>query len=224
MERVAATHLEGKFEPLFAPSEAALAALRRFYGLRPTFPSHRLAARSPHGKSLVLLSEAGRRLLQRDATGKLRVVSTGVRLFEREVIKGVACPYRLAHGGLPHLLPHLGKQRVRCTVADAMDLMQRGELSADEVHARDGALAAALACCAAGSVVLAVFRSLGSGEQRDPSAHAGAADELAARQQPAVFIVAQLAPSGSLRPMVSKAAGQRCSLLHTLHQLSSTPL
>ena len=76
-----------------------------------------------------------------------------MRLFDVEVIKGVRCAYRLCHEGLPHVLPHLGRQRAPCAASSLLRLMQRGVLSAEEVR-RDTTLATALGRCDAGSVVL----------------------------------------------------------------------
>ncbi len=73
----------GKFDPLFVPSAELVASLRSFFGLGDAFPWHRLAARSPHARSLLLLGEQPLCLLRRDAAaGRLRVVSSGVRLFD----------------------------------------------------------------------------------------------------------------------------------------------
>ena len=190
----------GKFDPLFVPSAELVSSLQRFFGLGDDFPWHRLAARSPHARSLLLLGQQPLRLLRRDAAaGRLRVVSSGVRLFDAEVIKGVSCAYRLCHEGLQHVLPHLGKQRAPCGVASALVLMERGVLQPEEVGG-DSTLVVALGRCAAGSVVLEC-----RGE--------GGPD--------CISICCQLAPSGTLRPMVSKAAGQRQAVLRALHQLTN---
>ena len=96
------------------PSAELAASLRCFFGLGTAFPWHRLAARSPQARSLVLLGEQPLCLLRRDAAaGRLRVVSSGVRLFDAEVIKGVGCAYRLCHEGLQHVLARAGAQPVQ---------------------------------------------------------------------------------------------------------------
>lgn len=203
----------GKFDPLFVPSAELAASLRCFFGLGTAFPWHRLAARSPQARSLVLLGEQPLCLLRRDAAaGRLRVVSSGVRLFDTEVIKGVSCAYRLCHEGLQHVLPHLGRQRAPCAAASLLRLMERGVLTAEEVRC-DSTLASALDRCAAGSVVLEC-RAAAAGH-RPPACRQLAPSDC-------ISICCQLAPSGTLRPMVSKAAGQRHAVLHALQQLAGS--
>ena len=201
----------GKFDPLFVPSAELVASLRSFFGLGAAFPWHRLAARSPQARSLVLLGEQPLCLLRRDAAaGRLRVVSSGVRLFDAEVIKGVRCAYRLCHEGLQYILPHLSRQRAPCATASLLRLMERGLLTAEEVR-HDTALASALDRCAAGSLVLECCAAAAA---RSPQA----CRELAPPD--CISICCQLAPSGTLRPMVSKAAGQRQAVLRVLQRLT----
>ena len=138
------------------------------------------------------------RPLRQDRTGRLRVVNTGVRLFDAEPLKGGGCAYRVCHEGLPLLLPHLRKQRASCSISSALALLQTDALPPEEVG-RDPALAATIASCAAGSVVL----------------QCAAAPDGSERP---LHLAAQLAPSGALRPMVSRSAGQRASLLDALLQ------
>ena len=131
------------------PTPALLQTLKDFYGLSDAFPTHRLAARSAAGRSLVLLSDDTFSILSADPRGQLRVVSAGVRLFDLEVQKGVSCPYRVCHDGLCHLLPHLKRQRANCSAVAAAALLSLGLLQPEEVQ-RDALLAAGLSCCAAG--------------------------------------------------------------------------
>ena len=135
-----------------------------------------------------------------------------MRLFDAEVIKGVSCAYRLCHEGLQHVLPHLGKQRAPCGAASLLGLMERGLLTAEEVQ-RDTTLASALDRCDAGSVVLECT-----------TAAAGHSPPTCRELAPSdcISICCQLAPSGTLRPMVSKAAGQRQAVLRALLRLTVT--
>ena len=52
-------------------------------------------------------------------------ISPYISLLDVEVIKGVRCAYRLCHEGLPHVLPHLGRQRAPCAASSLLRLMQR---------------------------------------------------------------------------------------------------
>ena len=87
---------------------------------------------------------------------------------------------------------------------------ERGVITAEEVQ-RDSTLAAALERCDAGSVVLECA-----------AAAAGHSPPTCGELAPSdcISICCQLAPSGTLRPMVSKAAGQRQAVLHALQQLA----
>eukprot|EP00965_Chrysotila_dentata_P105489 3483993-Pleurochrysis_carterae.AAC.3 len=49
-------------------------------------------------------------LLRDDEHGALRVVHTGVRLFDRDSAKGTGCDFRACQSGLPILLPYLRTQ------------------------------------------------------------------------------------------------------------------
>ena len=134
-----------------------------------------------------------------------------MRLFDAEVIKGVSCAYRLCHEGLQHVLPHLGKQRAPCGAASLLGLMERGLLTAEEVQ-RDTTLASALDRCAAGSVVLECAAAAAAGHSPPTCGELAPSD--------CISICCQLAPSGTLRPMVSKAAGQRQAVLRVLQRLT----
>ena len=84
---------------------------------------HRLVVRSPQARSLLLLADEVLSLLRSDRYGALKVVNTGVRVFEREVAKGVLNEYRLCQDGLSHTLPALGKQLCQCTVEAAVRVL-----------------------------------------------------------------------------------------------------
>jgi hypothetical protein len=133
--------------------------------------------------SLLLIAPQVLRLLQADSDGSLRVVSTGVRVFLRSVCKGVACHYRVCYDALPFLLPRMSKQRARLPQPLFRELLVAGELHHHRWAAEDGAAGGALAACAPGSIVL---ECEGAGGSR----HAGTAFK---------------APSGAIKPMVSKS-------------------
>ncbi|KAL1526126.1 hypothetical protein AB1Y20_014854 [Prymnesium parvum] len=179
---VAETHKAARYPPLFVPSASLAAAVQAFFGLSDDFPFSRLVARCPTARSLVLLSEESLALLRNDAEGKLRVVNAGVRLFDTDCAKGVGCAHRACHDGLAYLLPHATRQRAPCSARSLAAVLRDGVLPAAAAAAEE-CLGAALAACAAGSVVL----------------------ECAA---PRLALAAFLAPSGLLRPMVGKAERQ----------------
>ena len=115
----------GKFDPLFVPSAELVASLRSFFGLGDAFPWHRLAARSPHARSLLLLGEQPLRLLRRDAAaGRLRVVSSGVRLFDAYTTHTPCMHHACIHHVHVHVCIHTMHAYTRC--ASSMPRSSRG--------------------------------------------------------------------------------------------------
>lgn len=158
-DAVMAAASNGSYAPLFIPEPSMVDALVAAYGLDAAFPSKRLIVRSPTAKSLLLVSDEVLALLRADAaTGRLRVVNTGVHVLERETAKGAGCAYRLCQDGLPHILPHVSKQRVTCSKAAAVRLLTcKQSISGEELQTSDdlSPLATTLrTSCAAGSVVV----------------------------------------------------------------------
>ena len=90
----AAAAAKTSYAPLYTPSDTLLDGLRAFFGLDRSsaeseppspaadaapFPAHRLVARSPTGRSLLLVSDEVLSLLRADTRGALRIVNTGAR-------------------------------------------------------------------------------------------------------------------------------------------------
>ena len=190
----AAAAAANKFAPLYVPPESMLRELVAFYGLDDAFPLRRLVARSQGDTSaLVLVADEVLAVLRRDGggAGAVRLISTGVRLFGHDGAKGVACAHRLTQIGLPLLLPHMRRQRATLPAATLAALLRAPErvgLSAEEWPSSCGAEAAEQlrSNCVAGSVALVC---------RDADVPDG---------RP-LALVALFAPSGALKPMVSKA-------------------
>lgn len=55
---------------------------------------------------------------QQDATNRLRIIHTGVVLFERVQDWRSGCPFRLVQSGLRYLGPHLTKRVIHVSQAD----------------------------------------------------------------------------------------------------------
>ena len=148
------------YAPLFKPPDELLKAITQSYGLSAGFPLHRLVVRSPQARSLLLLADEVLSLLRSDRYGALKVVNTGVRVFEREVAKGVLNEYRLCQDGLSHTLPALGKQLCQCTVEAAVRVLTcktppNKQVSAAEMESEEPRTAKELKeSCQPGSVVL----------------------------------------------------------------------
>ena len=82
-ERAAAAAAANKFAPLYVPSAELLAGVARFFGLAPSFPLHRLLARSMGALSLVLVAEEGHPMASWGAseaiTGTVQVLDVATR-------------------------------------------------------------------------------------------------------------------------------------------------
>jgi len=80
-------------------------------------------------KRLYYLSQGAREVLTAlSASGKnagLQVVACGVRAFERQIVSGVECAYRLTQEALDTALPHLSKQIVRVRARELETILAR---------------------------------------------------------------------------------------------------
>ena len=156
-EAVVAAATNGSYAPLFTPEGCLIEALSAFYGLDGAFPGHRLVVRSPTARSLLLVADEVLALLSADTCGGLRCVNTGVRIFEREEAKGCSCAYRVCQDGLPHILPHMSKQRVVCSVEAAAQLLRcKQSISKEELASKPecAELVASLGSVQPGTVVV----------------------------------------------------------------------
>ena len=176
--------VQPKYAPLFVPSAELCGGVAAYFGLGAEFPLASLVARSPGAPTLVLLADEVRALLRRDSKGLLRVIHTGVRLFQKDSAKGTDCVYRVCQDGLSQVLPHTSRQRAPISQEGMRALLARPiGLAEEEVP---GPTAAALASCRSGSVVL---ESTGSDGR-------------------ALVAAALYAPSGAVRAMISKQERQ----------------
>eukprot|EP00002_Diphylleia_rotans_P037600 TRINITY_DN8415_c0_g1_i1.p1 TRINITY_DN8415_c0_g1~~TRINITY_DN8415_c0_g1_i1.p1 ORF type:complete len:777 (-),score=156.57 TRINITY_DN8415_c0_g1_i1:202-2532(-) len=89
--------------------------LKRFYELKESFPSDRVYTRSPQINRLYLVSEGIKSLLRSDVRKSLKVVSAGIRLFNKhDNIAGAVgvCDFRLCQDSLSYLAPHMQETRI----------------------------------------------------------------------------------------------------------------
>ena len=105
-----------------------LGRLRSAYGLVDTYPIEKhLITRTAPGlkpKRLYWISERVRDLLERDVREQLKIISTGVKIFERQDNKrGNACPYRVTMESVNAILPHMTKQVYHPTLHEFMRLL-----------------------------------------------------------------------------------------------------
>ncbi|CAI5524539.1 unnamed protein product, partial [Closterium sp. Naga37s-1] len=105
---------------LFLSDEPTIASVEAFYGILPAFPLRsQLIVRSEapsHSKRIYLVSKPiAQAIRANQASGqRLKMVSTGVKLFERQSTKDgeVPCCFRLSAEGLPFILPFIMRQLV----------------------------------------------------------------------------------------------------------------
>jgi hypothetical protein len=207
VEAAAFAALSNEYPPLFEPAAAALDRLCAFFDVSDAFPRAQLVGRSPNSRQLLLVTDTVLSLLRADREGQLRVVHSGVRVFEREEAKGCGegCGFRVVQDGLHHVVPFLGRRRqfVPCERTTARRILQTGEalLSVDQMkeHAPDLAAALDTGSCRAGSVVLEV-----PCDDEDDDSGRGATT---------VHMAALYAPSGALghrvKPLERKALLKR---------------
>ena len=105
-----------------------LGTLRSAYGLVESYPIEKhLITRTAPGlrpKRLYWISERVRDLLERDVKEQLKIISTGVKIFERQDNKrGNACPYRVTMESVNAILPHMTKQVYHPTLHEFMRLL-----------------------------------------------------------------------------------------------------
>ncbi|KAJ1723715.1 tRNA (cytosine-5-)-methyltransferase ncl1 [Coemansia erecta] len=79
-----------------------------FYGIGPSMSRRGFLSRMENStyRSVYHVSDSVRRLMEL-AGQRLRVVNTGIRVFNRNCVKDAGCAYRLVCEGVPQLLPHL---------------------------------------------------------------------------------------------------------------------
>jgi len=122
-------------------------SINKHYGVRSGFDLDEALMTRQHSdlpgvspKRLYYLSEGARKILTApNKDGKnagLQVVACGVRAFERQVVEGVKCAYRLTQEGLDAALPHLKKQIVRVRANELERILARQQ---DEPSARSSA-------------------------------------------------------------------------------------
>ena len=116
--------------------ESIVRSISKHYGLRDSLRLDGSMMTRQHSdlpgvspKRLYYLSEGARRVLTASsASGKnagLQVVACGVRAFERQIVDGVDCAYRLTQEGLQTILPHAKKQIVRVRAEELETILAR---------------------------------------------------------------------------------------------------
>ena len=193
-------------DPVVAVTDAALVStITNFYGLGPGLPlAGALFMRAEDGarpKRLYAVAPGASSLLS-DPRRRLKVMSAGVKLFERghdasssnngggtggtggsgDGSTASACPYRIAQEGLRWVLPHASAQKAAISLEQLARLVQQRVLffaqpdrsKAASAAARGGGAAAAAAAAAAAEATGAVAGEAGEAAEPLPPAEEAA--------------------------------------------------
>ena len=180
-------------------------SVRHFFALAPSFDASQLVTRAPTGKLIVMVAHPVLRLLNSDASRKLRLINTGVRVLQKIDAHSPPRPanFKLAQEVVPALLPHMGAQRIFASESEVRLLLTRRNVRSDDFGRP--AIKQAIARTAAGPAVV-VFDARGS-EAVD-----------AAAPPPLAFAVTRTT-GGTLRLVVKKE--EAASLLRRLEFIAT---
>uniref|UniRef100_A0A7S4C5M2 SAM-dependent MTase RsmB/NOP-type domain-containing protein n=1 Tax=Chrysotila carterae TaxID=13221 RepID=A0A7S4C5M2_CHRCT len=117
--------ITGRYDAIFSLKTSFLDQLRSFFGFKPEFDMRQLVTRACTGKSIVMLSDPVLKLLEADRSCKLKLVNTGVRVFERTDAErtAVSMSFRIAQEGVPCLLPYMTKQLLFASATEVRHLL-----------------------------------------------------------------------------------------------------
>lgn len=92
-----------------------LSKIKEFYGVSDSCHiMSNLVSRTmdPTPKKVAYISPGSKLLLQMDVEEHLKIIHSGLKMFERQDSKDgkLFCPYRISQEGLPVILPHISKQ------------------------------------------------------------------------------------------------------------------
>jgi hypothetical protein len=116
------------FYGLDAPKEGG----GRFAQVRTHLVTRSLEGANALPKRVYFLSDAALGLLMADEREALRVTAAGLKVFERQELRGGArggpCAYRISQEGLPFVLPHVTRQVLRLNAEDLTRLLTERNL------------------------------------------------------------------------------------------------
>ncbi|GFR40968.1 hypothetical protein Agub_g1632, partial [Astrephomene gubernaculifera] len=123
--------------------EGVLGSLYEYYGIAPDFPLRsQLLMRSleQQPKRLYFVCRSLLEMMLADSREAVKVVATGLKVFERQVIRDQVneCPYRLAQEGLPLVLPYITRQRIEVPPGVLLQLLRDRNLILPEAAATEG--------------------------------------------------------------------------------------
>jgi len=111
--------------------------MKAFYGLADTLTADCFyvredavtASASGAAKTIFFIPHSARALMCGDKTSKLKVVTAGVKVFEKKVQRDGSVDYRLLQDGVSHLVPMISLRTTRLCVQDFSNLLGGGLVS-----------------------------------------------------------------------------------------------
>ncbi|CAG8485723.1 12913_t:CDS:10 [Acaulospora morrowiae] len=97
------------------PDNQDIPIIREYYGLSEEFPIGQLLVRSTNekNKTIYLVSEAVKRVLEASDSKRLKIINTGIRAFTRqEANEAIKCDFRFNAEGLSTIHPFISDKRV----------------------------------------------------------------------------------------------------------------
>jgi len=122
-------------------TDVDLKALRDFYKIDHSLPSHQFMTRCSEGKKrhVYLVSEAVHNLMSNNMQS-LKVINTGVRVITRSAFRAgkseeaVGSEYRLVQDGINIIRDYVGDRTAKITKEDLIFLLSEGETLKDNLH------------------------------------------------------------------------------------------
>ncbi|GIL73181.1 hypothetical protein Vretifemale_3370 [Volvox reticuliferus] len=123
--------------------DSVLSILYDYYGIPPDFPLRSqlvMRALDRHPKRLYFVARSVLDLMMQDSREVLKIVSTGLKVFERQLVRDQVneCPYRLSQEGLPLVLPYITRQRIEVPPKVLVQLLRDRNLILPSAAAVEG--------------------------------------------------------------------------------------
>lgn len=110
---------ESPFLPLSGDWSPVVENIRNFYGLREDFPVSCLMTRSEKSPTVYFVAPGCMEVLEAQKLDpSIKIIHTGLKLFQKRALENVKCEFRVCAEGLPYLLPFITKRKLTISVED----------------------------------------------------------------------------------------------------------
>ncbi|TYZ62941.1 hypothetical protein PybrP1_003321 [[Pythium] brassicae (nom. inval.)] len=118
--------LKQKGEEYVGLEPAQWERIQAHFGIAAPFSGAQLFTRSDEVKSVTFVTASiTRELVEAMKAKKLKIVYTGLKLFERTESAASGVIYRLCQAGVPHVLPFMTQRKIRVSLRDFQLLLER---------------------------------------------------------------------------------------------------